>query len=58
MLAGLDWDTIGRMGALAATYALEEYGTQNHRYTLQEFVARYREVFGAMPGIAKLLERS
>jgi len=33
------------MGALAATYCLEERGTQNHAYTLQEFVARYRENF-------------
>ena len=45
-LKRLSWETIGKLGSLAATYVLEEYGTQNHRYHLQEFTARYREVFG------------
>jgi len=42
---GLSWDLAGRMAALAATYALEEVGPQNHRYTLADFVARFREHF-------------
>ncbi len=46
-LKGQPWNVIGQMGALAATYALEEYGTQNHRYTLDEFQARYKQVFGS-----------
>jgi adenosine kinase len=33
------------MGALAATYVLEQMGTQNHTYTPQQFVSRYREHF-------------
>jgi adenosine kinase len=45
-LKKLSWETIGRLGSLAATYVLEEYGTQNHRYDLKEFSQRYREVFG------------
>ncbi len=45
MGAGLPWETIGRMGSLAATYALEHPGTQNHSYTWDEFVKRYRENF-------------
>lgn len=40
-----DWETSGRMGALAATYCLENRGTQNHHYSLAEFVKRYRENF-------------
>lgn len=40
------WEFTGRLGALAATYALEEHGTQNHRYELDEFVARFRQEFG------------
>jgi adenosine kinase len=48
-LLKLPWKVIGQMGALAATYALEEYGTQNHRYTLDEFRARYAERFGGVP---------
>jgi adenosine kinase len=40
---GLSWGLAGRMGALAATYALEQIGPQSHRYTLADFVARFRE---------------
>lgn len=45
-LKQLSWETIGKIGSLAATYVLEEYGTQNHRYTLNEFSERFRQVFG------------
>ena len=39
------WEVAGRMGAVAAAYVLEQKGTQNHRYTRAEFVARYRQHF-------------
>jgi len=42
---GMDWQTCGQMGVLAATYCLEQRGTQNHCYTPQEFVERYRNIF-------------
>jgi len=42
---GFDWQTCGQMGALAATYCLEQKGTQTHAYTRQEFVNRYRANF-------------
>jgi adenosine kinase len=42
---GLDWLTCGRMGALAATYCLEQRGPQGHHYTPAEFVARFRQNF-------------
>jgi len=42
---GLDMQTCGQMGSLAATYVLEQKGTQNHHYTTAEFVKRYREHF-------------
>jgi adenosine kinase len=42
---GLPWDLAGRMGSLAATYVLEELGTQSHYYTRNEFVARFRQNF-------------
>jgi len=42
---GLDWEICGKMGALAATYCLEAMGTQEHRYTPDEFIARFREHF-------------
>ncbi len=41
----LPWGVAGRMGALAATYVLEQLGTQSHRFTKEQFVARYRQHF-------------
>ncbi len=40
------WAVTGRIAALAATYVLEQYGTQNHCYSLDEFTDRFRQVFG------------
>jgi len=40
---GLDWLTCGRLGSLAATYCLENEGPQAHHFTVDEFIARYRE---------------
>lgn len=47
LLQGLDLDVCGRMGSIAAAYVVENYGTQNHAYTLDEFKLRYAENFGA-----------
>ena len=49
MLHGCSWETTGRLGSLAAVYVVEQRGTQSHHYTMSEFVARYRENFGAAP---------
>lgn len=45
MQLGLSWEIAGRMGALAATYVLEQMGPQNHHYSSEEFVARFRQHF-------------
>lgn len=49
-LAGLarGWDLAicGRMGSVAATFVIETYGTQNHRYTQEQYEQRYRQAFG------------
>jgi len=42
---GFDWAICGKMGALAATYCLESMGTQEHSYTPDEFVSRFRKNF-------------
>jgi adenosine kinase len=44
---GMSWEVTGRIASLAATYVLEQTGTQNHSYTWDEFAARYRENFRA-----------
>jgi adenosine kinase len=54
MLRGYSWETTGRVAALAATYVLEQQGTQNHSYTLDQFVARYRSTFGDAPELGRL----
>jgi adenosine kinase len=57
MLCGFPWEVAGRMGSLAATYALEQHGTQNHHYTIPEFVERYRQTFGDAPEMKWLAAR-
>jgi adenosine kinase len=52
---GLGLETCGRMGALAATYCLEHKGTQNHAYTIAEFLARYEEQFGKTDRLSETL---
>ncbi len=39
-------EKMGRAAALAAVYAIESYGAQEHSFTQDEFVRRYRENFG------------
>ena len=51
---GYPWEVTGRLGALAATYCLEQIGTMNHRYTLAEFASRYRQNFGDTPELVSL----
>ncbi len=42
---GWPWALCGQMGAVCAAYVLEQVGTQNHRYTRAEFIARFRKHF-------------
>jgi adenosine kinase len=55
---GLDWLTCGQMGALAATYCLEQRGTQNHVYTPEAFIARFRQHFDDQGALDALLQKS
>jgi len=47
LLRGADLAVAGRMGSVAAVYAVECYGTQAHRYSHQEFWRRYDENFAS-----------
>jgi adenosine kinase len=51
----LDLETCAQMGALAATYCLEQEGTQGHSYTLDEFIMRFRQNFDDHGQLDKLL---
>ena len=46
LVRGEDLETCGRRGSVAAAYAVENYGTQNFTYTVEEFGQRYRENYG------------
>ena len=42
---GFDWKTCAQMGSVAASYAIETYGTQEHKFTKEEFCQRYEKSF-------------
>lgn len=48
MADGRGLDTAARMGAVAAVYAVEHYGTQEHSYSYSAFLHRYQENFGPL----------
>jgi len=49
-IAGLAWgvshERCAQLGALIATYVIETLGTQEYRFTKDEFVARFAEAYG------------
>ena len=55
LTAGVSLDIAGQMGALCATYVLEQVGTQNHRFTVQEFITRFRTHFDDRGELDKLV---
>jgi adenosine kinase len=55
LTAGVSLDIAGQMGALCATYVLEQVGTQNHRFTVPEFIARFRTHFDDRGELDKLM---
>lgn len=48
-LAGLsrnyDLQTCGQMGSVSAAYAVEHYGTQEHKFTKSQFTKRYKDAY-------------
>ena len=52
---GFNWEICGKMGALAGTYCLESKGAQEHRFSIQEFISRFREHFNDH-GVLSVLE--
>ena len=42
---GLDWGICAQLGSLAATYCLENEGPQAHHFTIEDFLARYRQFY-------------
>ncbi len=46
---GLSWLEAGRMGAVLASFSVEQQGTQEHRLEISEFWQRYQQNFGPPP---------
>jgi len=44
---GLDWGVTGRIASLMGAIKIEQAGTQNHSFTLDEFKKRYKASFGS-----------
>jgi len=40
-----DLQTAGQMGAVAASFAIEHYGSQEHKFTKAQFVKRYEDTY-------------
>ncbi len=51
-LSGVERDfdikTCGQIGAVAASFTIENYGSQEHKFTIKEFENRYRQNFGSL----------
>ncbi len=46
LLNDMDWPTTGRIASLAGAYKVAHAGTQNHRFTPDEFRDRFHQNFG------------
>ena len=46
LMNGMDWEITGRVAALLGGIKIEQHGTQNHRFTRDEFEHRFLEAFG------------
>ncbi|MEZ5541994.1 MAG: carbohydrate kinase family protein [Pseudomonadota bacterium] len=51
LMRKLDWETTGRIAALLGAIKIEQHGTQNHRFTPDEFRKRFRNDFGFELGV-------
>jgi adenosine kinase len=50
LLLGWDLEMAGRVASLAATYAIEHHGPQEHSYTPEEFVVRFDAAYREFAG--------
>ena len=48
IVMGSDLKTAAKIGAVCGAYAVEKYGTQEHFYTYDEFMERYKNNFGEL----------
>lgn len=46
MMHDMDWETSGRIASLMGAIKIEEHGTQNHKFNMDEFKDRFKKEFG------------
>ena len=46
LMRGIDWETTGRIASLIGAIKIATVGTQQHRFTMDEFRERFHETFG------------
>jgi len=46
IMHGKDWETTGRISSLLGAIKIEQHGTQNHSFTMDEFAERFEQSFG------------
>ena len=49
LLRGVGMARAGRIASLAGAYVVEQTGTMEHRYTTEEFAARFQKAYGEQP---------
>ena len=42
----MEWEVVGRIASLMGAVKVERAGTQNHKFTPEEFADRFKQVFG------------
>lgn len=47
----LDWEVTGRIASLLGAIKVEHPGTQNHRFSREEFFTRFEKAFGFRPAL-------
>ena len=45
LMHDMDWETTGRIASLMGAIKIEHHGTQNHRFTREEFDDRFKDAF-------------
>lgn len=45
LMNDMDWETTGRIASLMGAIKIEHHGTQNHKFTREEFDDRYQKAF-------------
>lgn len=55
---GYNWPSTLKLANIAAVYVIEQIGTQNHCYTIEDFITRYRENYGEDPVLDDLRSQS